>query len=84
MIHFHYLQLVHNPFSQDITVFEIATFIANHPEILSIANMIYKSKRTNWNEPLSLEASSVLLTNQSKNKRLTKKSSLEVLASRYY
>ncbi|KAF0414349.1 hypothetical protein F8M41_007701 [Gigaspora margarita] len=34
-----------NIFSQDAIVFEIAIFVKDHPEILSIANMIHKSKQ---------------------------------------
>ncbi|CAG8558499.1 16132_t:CDS:2 [Racocetra persica] len=40
----------YNLFYQDATVFEIATFIADHPNILSMANMIYRSKQTKWNQ----------------------------------
>jgi hypothetical protein len=38
-------------FRQNATVFEIANFVAEHPEILSTANMIHQSKRTSWNKP---------------------------------
>ncbi|CAG8560115.1 8100_t:CDS:2 [Dentiscutata erythropus] len=42
---------VNQLFASDATVFEIATKVANRPEILHIANMIYQSKQQRWDQP---------------------------------
>jgi len=61
------------------------TFIADHPEILSIANMIHQSKKTSWNKPsifkeLLFTLTSTFLQNQDKEEQTIKESTLEVCA----
>jgi hypothetical protein len=61
-------------FHQNATVYEIAIFVANHPQILSMANNIYKSKQTNWNQ------ASILFEEQSTKNN--EKQSLDVCITR--
>ncbi|CAG8634711.1 282_t:CDS:2, partial [Dentiscutata heterogama] len=61
----------HEIFCHDATIFEIATCVANHPEILSMANMMHKNKQISWKQPFeefTLREPSVLPPNQNKEK----------------
>ncbi|CAG8614782.1 6592_t:CDS:2, partial [Racocetra fulgida] len=73
-----------NIFRQDVSVFEIATFVADHPEILSMANMIHQSKQRSWDQSSVLKEhlireQSTLSQNQNKEQQLISESTLEEL-----
>jgi hypothetical protein len=60
-------------FYQNVTVFEIATFVADYSKILSLASTIYKSKQINWNQSFQIP-----LSEDQSTKRDEIKLSLEV------
>ncbi|CAG8543865.1 14987_t:CDS:2 [Racocetra fulgida] len=76
-----FLTTTNHPSTSYATMFKIAAFVADHPDILSTANMIHQSKQRSWNQHMPKELLTreplTPLSNQDNEKQSISESTLE-------